>query len=314
MDGLSNVWLPLLYQFGKSWWILYYLNLGLAIVLIIPLILWVLESPKFLISRNRFSPARAAFAKIARWNGRPMFANPLEGEEQDKKTGSLRDLIRNPSLRLPLIVIPVIWFTVDIVYYGINFSLGNLQGSIYVNGYLSGGAEVISYCIAGVMANTLGRKYSIVFCFLLGGVACLLYKPATSLGLTWTYVCVLLGKFGAACTFNMVYLITTEMFPTVYRGSVFGLANICARVGGILAPLVDGFSPDGFMYIFGALGVLSGICSLLLRETKGEVMADTDEQERRKSVVRVSSLGESLLKGEKGEGRSDSQKQNYLNV
>ena len=43
-------------------------------------------------------------------------------------------------------------------------------------------------------------------------------------------------------------------------------------------------------------------------------MADTDEQERRKSVVRVSSLGESLLKGEKGEGRSDSQKQNYLNV
>ena len=41
---------------------------------------------------------------------------------------------------MPLIVIPVIWFTVDLVYYGINFGLGNLQGSIYTNGLLSGGA------------------------------------------------------------------------------------------------------------------------------------------------------------------------------
>ncbi len=91
----------------------------------------------------------------------------------------------------------------------------------------------------------------------------------------------LLGKFGAACTFNMVYLITTEMFPTVYRGTVFGIANICARVGGILAPLVDGIAKDSFMYIFGALGVFSAFCSIFLRETKGELMADTVDQEIR---------------------------------
>lgn len=79
----------------------------------------------------------------------------------------------------------------------------------------------------------------------------------------------------------MVYLITTELFPTVFRGTVFGIANIFARVGGILAPLIDGVAKNSFMYIYGALGLLSGFSSLLLRETKGEFMTDTLEQEDR---------------------------------
>ena len=77
----------------------------------------------------------------------------------------------------------------------------------------------------------------------------------------------------------MVYLITTEMFPSVYRGTVFGIANVCARVGGMLAPVIDGAADKSFMYIFGSLGIASAVCSLVLRETKGELMADTTEQE-----------------------------------
>lgn len=104
---------------------------------------------------------------------------------------------------------------------------------------------------------------------MVGGVACLLYESATKLGTEWTYVCILFGKLGAACTFYMVYLITTEMFPTVYRGTVFGIANICARAGGILAPIVDGAAGNNLMYIFGVCGVISSVCSILLLETKG---------------------------------------------
>ena len=65
------------------------------------------------------------------------------------------------------------------------------------------------------------------------------------------------------------------MFPTVFRGTVFGVANVFARIGGIMSPLIDGLLPGMFMYIFGTLGVLSALSSFLLRETKGQKMADT---------------------------------------
>ena len=71
-------------------------------------------------------------------------------------------------------------------------------------------------------------------------MACLLYYPLSSLGESPAYICIALGTLGASAAFTIVYLVTAEAFPTVYRGTVFGVSNVMARVGGILAPLVDG--------------------------------------------------------------------------
>ena len=56
------------------------------------------------------------------------------------------------------------------------------------------------------------------------------------------------------------------MFPTVYRGTVFGIANLSARVGGLLAPLVpDLVGKTWFMFVFGVLGIMSCAGSLVLK-------------------------------------------------
>lgn len=67
-----------------------------------------------------------------------MFADMLDGEEEAeeaaaqqelimkdkmKKKPGMRELLKNKVLRRPLIIIPIIWLTVDMVYFGINFSL-----------------------------------------------------------------------------------------------------------------------------------------------------------------------------------------------
>ncbi len=70
---------------------------------------------------------------------------------------------------------PLLWFTVDIVYYGINFGLGHLDGDIYVNGLVSGIAELVGYLISAYLANFLGRKWATTLCYGVGGVACILY-------------------------------------------------------------------------------------------------------------------------------------------
>ena len=83
--------------------------------------------------------------------------------------------------------------------------------------------------------------------------------------------------------------------PTVYRGTVFGITNIIARVGGILAPLVSAATKSGFMYIFGALGITAGILSFLLRETKGKLMADRPDQTQPQNERVKLSVGEKEL-------------------
>ena len=53
-------------------------------------------------------------------------------------------------------------------------------------------------------------------------------------------ITLIIGKYGAACMYFMMFLVTAEGFPTIYRGSVFGIVNCFARVGAIISP----FAPD----------------------------------------------------------------------
>ena len=80
----------------------------------------------------------------------------------------------------------------------------------------------------------------------------------------------------------MVHLMTIELVPTVFRGAFFGICTVFGRTGGILAPLTNGFAEGYFMYIYGSFGILSGILPLFLRETKGKVMVDSEEEEAKK--------------------------------
>lgn len=70
-----------------------------------------------------------------------------------------------------------------------------------------------------------------------------------------------------------MFLITTETFPTVYRGRVYGISNAIARVGGILAPMIPDLVPH-FMVFQAGLGVIGLGLSFVLIETRNKRMED----------------------------------------
>ena len=52
--GAANVLLPLFYLFLKNWYYLLYFHIAYAAALVLPIWFFIPESPKFLISKQRF--------------------------------------------------------------------------------------------------------------------------------------------------------------------------------------------------------------------------------------------------------------------
>ena len=87
----------------------------------------------------------------------------------------------------------------------------------------------------------------------------------------------LIGRFGIAASFNMIFLYTTELFPTIVRSAALGTCSLVARLGGIAAPQIILFrriSASLPSIIFGAMAILAMFAATLLPETKGIVLQD----------------------------------------
>ena len=52
-------------------------------------------------------------------------------------------------------------------------------------------------------------------------------------------VCVLVGKFAVSFTFNAIYVITSESYPTVIRNTAVSICACFSRIGGTLSPYVQ---------------------------------------------------------------------------
>ena len=93
-------------------------------------------------------------------------------------------------------------------------------------------------------------------------------------------VVALAGRFGIAASFNMIFLYTTELFPTVVRSAALGFCSLVARVSGIAAPQIIAlqmFEPALPFLIFGGFAVAACVMATALPETKGVTMEDTLE-------------------------------------
>ena len=81
-------------------------------------------------------------------------------------------------------------------------------------------------------------------------------------------------QLGATGAFNVAYVFTGEVFPASVRGAGFGLCNVFARVGGLLAPFSAVLPPATLFFAYAALAAAAGAATLrCLDETLGRPLA-----------------------------------------
>ncbi|XP_078661285.1 organic cation transporter protein-like isoform X2 [Branchiostoma floridae x Branchiostoma belcheri] len=266
------------------------LQLAMALPNIILLFAWpfVIESPRWLLSRGRDEEAKQILLKAAKVNKVTIPDEVLEekAHKKDVKQYTAIDLIRTPHLRLMNIICCYNWMVVSMVYYGLSLNTGSLAGNIYLNFFISGAVEIPAYYLSWWLLDIIGRIKCHTGFMILSGVACIvapyLAPPYVADHLAPLSVTLaMIGKAAISAGFNIVFLLSAELNPTAIRNVGVGAGSMFARLGGVISPFVvltnKLWLPLPFL-IFGALSIIGGVSVVILPETLGAELPETLEE------------------------------------
>ncbi|XP_013384270.1 organic cation transporter protein [Lingula anatina] len=253
---------------------------------------WCLpESPRWLLTRGRHKLAHKILKRTARING-TLLPEDLIGkvEINEPPTASARALLRAPKLMLKMLLLYVNWFVADMTYFGLNLHAGNMAGDIYFNFLL---LTLIEYPANAVCftIDRFGRKKPFILFIIAGALACLaplLVQEYADKDLESThYIKIALfaiGKFGMTAAYNVLYIWSIEVFPTVTRNFSMGLGSVSAALGNMLCPVivrdikVEAIGKDTLpLVIFGAAAIFGSVCTIPLPETAKRDLPETIE-------------------------------------
>ncbi|XP_010079251.1 PREDICTED: solute carrier family 22 member 15-like, partial [Pterocles gutturalis] len=249
------------------------------------------ESPRWLYSQGKTAEAEDVLQYIALANGRERLnlkLKPSAGTlRKDESAPGILNLVKHPVLWWQTIALMYIWYVCSFVYYGLTLNAGELRGNLYLNVALSGLVEVPAFplCMFFIEKSWSGRCKTMTCFLIFAGFACILtmFLPTNAgkyvLLLNPTLL-VLCGKMMVSAAFNIMYIYTSELYPTVLRNAGLGVCSMSCRFGGILAPFVPSMkslSPSVPFVVFGISGLSAGFLTLLLPETLNKPIAENIE-------------------------------------
>ncbi|GFT10802.1 organic cation transporter protein [Nephila pilipes] len=246
------------------------------------------ESPRWLLMKGKTTELEKMLRNAAKINGREIKGDLKDilmvddkAEEEKQKTRTLFDVLKMPKMRNRTFNMIYLWMVNSFMYYGLSFNTNDLAGNPYLNFFVAGALEFPSYALLFWGIKKWGRRPTLIALMFVGGAACVAIVPVPE-DLPWLSTSfAMAGKFCVTGSFGLLYLYTSELFPTVVRNVTLGSCSMCARIGSILAPFVRELGkathPAVPNVLYGLLALTSGLLALLLPETRGMNMPDSME-------------------------------------
>lgn len=270
---------------------------------------WLLpESNRWLMTHGRKAEAVANIRRAAQVNGatlteeheqmlEALSSDSVNPREQDfprlsEKRMSvtmheMQRLVRNTSIWHSRIMVWRLanacfaWYVVVFVSYGLTLNSVNLGGDKYMNFILSTLMEVPSNLVMFIVIKYFGRRNAQSGSMIICGACCLAAEYCADEDSWLRLIFNLIGKFAISTAFDILYMYTSELFPTCIRNGAMSVSSMFGRVGSMVVPqmplLVRYWAPLP-MVVFGVSSLASGACVLFLPETGGTRLPDTIEE------------------------------------
>jgi len=247
------------------------------------------ESPSWLINCGRIDDAVNIVKKIAKTNKREISEKVIEEFREtsqkafdgrsSKKSGSLKDLVQNPTIRKYTIICSYQWTSVLLTITSVLFNISGLFGDVYMNMLVSALIDVPAAAVNIFGLKFIGRRVTLMFwqfaicAFAIAGIVITFID--TDDQYAYIYGGLMLSiRVASSLNLGTLQLYTPEVFPVSIRQLALGTTTMCGCAASILGPYLGGkvvqYWAPSLSVILAVVAFFAGCSMAYMPETLGK--------------------------------------------
>lgn len=198
--------------------------------------IWLIpESVRWLMSKGQNKKALKIIHKAAKTNQVVLSHSTLESlyevsyssvMNDRKNTDSYVQAFRSKILIIRFLSCCFCWLANGFVFFGISIHAVSLAGNKYVNFMLISLAEVPAIIITYFSMQNCGRKWSLALAMFVSAIVCIAAEFVYDYSPVWRLILFGIGKCSSTIAITVLFVYTTEIFPTNYRQSFMSICEL----------------------------------------------------------------------------------------